>query len=229
MKVLVLAASFMVTMAFGAMAQEDRTISVIGRGSVEMVPDMAVISLGVQHQAEAAQEALALTSEAVSSILERLAAAGVEPRDIQTDTLSLQPVWARNNTSDKPPRVVGFSARNSLSIRVRDLSNLGGILDDVVGDGANTFNGLRFTVQDPAAALAEARASAVKDGMEKAAQLSEAAGVELGPVLTISEQGGVVRPQMMEMATARMASDVPVAEGEVSLSAQVSMVFSIAQ
>ena len=215
--------------AFGAAASEaERVITVTGRGSVEMAPDMATISLGVMEQAEEARAAMSATSEAVTAILERLEAVGIESRDVQTDNLSLQPVWSRSNTNNEPPQVVGFVARNTLSIRVRDLDTLGRTLDAVVQDGANTFNGLRFSVQDQKPAIAKARAAAVQDGIARATQLAEAAGVKLGPVQSISEQGGVVRPRMMEMADARMASDVPVAEGEVSLSAQVSMVFSIA-
>lgn len=212
----------------GAWAETERVITTTGRGTIDMVPDMATISLGVTHQAREAGTAMSAVSDAVRDVLTRLTAAGIAERDMQTDTLSLQPVWQRNNSnSDTPPRITGFVARNALSIRVRDLDNLGRILDDVVQDGANTFNGLRFSVQDPEPEIAKAREAAVKDAIAKAEQLARAAGVTLGPVQTISENGGNMRPQMMEMAAARMASDMPVAAGEVSLSAQVSMVFAI--
>lgn len=210
-------------------AEVQRVISVTGRGSVEMVPDMATISIGVQEQAQEAAEAMSAASRAVAAILTRLDAAGIAPRDVQTDNLSLQPVWSRSSTNNRDPRIIGFVARNTLTIRVRDLDILGATLDAVVQDGANTFNGLNFSVQDPEPAIARARAAAVKDAIARATQLADAAGVQLGPVQSISEQGGVVRPQMMEMAAARMASDVPVAQGEVSLATQVNMVFVIAE
>ena len=217
-----------VVTAVCASAEADRVISTSGVGVVEAAPDMATINLGVTHQARLAGDALEATSDGVRAILERLAAAGIEDRDMQTNELSVQPVWSRsNNNADTPPRITGFVARNSLSIRVRDLTILGSILDQVVDDGANTFNGLQFSMQDPEPVIAKARAEAVKDAMARAQQLADAAGVGLGPVQSISEGGGSIRPQMMEMASARMASDVAVASGEVSLSARVSMVFTI--
>ena len=209
-------------------ADDPRVITTTGSGVVDAVPDMAMISLGVTQEAAEAGAAMQAASEAVRAILDRLEAAGVAPRDVQTDNLSLQPVWLRTNDNATPPRITGFVARNSLNIRVRDLDLLGSVLDQVVQDGANTFNGLRFSLDDADPLVAEARAAAVQDAVTKAQQLAEAAGVSLGPILSISEQSGGPRPVMMEMASARMASDVPVAAGEVSLSAQVTIVFEIA-
>ena len=65
--------------------------------------------------------------------------------------------------------------------------------------------------------------------MARAEQLAAAAGVTLGAVRSISESGGRFRPEMMEMAAARVAADVPIAAGELSMTAQVSMVFEIAE
>ena len=210
--------------------EAQRVITTTGNGIVEAIPDMATISLGVTNEAREAGAALQATSDTVREILTRLEAAGIAPRDVQTNNLSLQPLWVRpNNNSNTPPRITGFVARNSLSVRVRDLEKLGGVLDQVVQDGANTFNGLRFSVDDPEPLMADARAAAVKDAINRAEQLARAAGVTLGPIQSISEHGGRAQPVMMEMASARMASDVPVAAGEVSLSAQVSIVFAIAE
>ena len=211
-----------------AWADETRIITTSGLGRVEAVPDIAMISLGVTHQAKEAGAAMEATSDAVRAVLERLKAAGIAPRDVQTNNISLQPLWLRsNNNAETPPRITGFVARTSLRIRVRDLSILGSVLDQVVQDGANTFDGLQFSVSEPEKLVAAARAEAVKDAMARAGQLAEAAGVTLGAIQSISEHSGAPRPQMMEMAAARVASDVPVAAGEVSLSAQVSMVFAI--
>jgi uncharacterized protein YggE len=161
-------------------------------------------------------------------VIARLETAGIAARDMQTQGLSLQPLWARqSNGPEAQPRITGYVARNGLIIRVRDLDSLGRILDEAVSDGANSFNGLQFGLQDTEASLADARAAAVKDAMTKARDLANAAGVTLGPVQTISETGGAPRPVMMEMASARMASDVPIAAGEVSLSVHVSMEFAI--
>ncbi|GIT86973.1 SIMPL domain-containing protein [Roseobacter sp. OBYS 0001] len=227
MKNLIVALVFVLGTVPAVWADADRVITTTGQGVVEAVPDMATINLGVTNEARLAGDALRLTSDAVAGVLAQLNEAGIAPRDMQTQGVSLQPVWNRRNPENETPRITGFVARNTLTIRVRDLDTLGGILDRVVQDGANTFNGLQFSIQDPEPAIAAARQDAVKDAIAKAEQLAEAAGVALGPVQSISESGGGGRPVMMEMASARMASDVPVAAGEVSLTARVSMVFEI--
>ncbi|MEP2640534.1 SIMPL domain-containing protein [Roseobacter sp.] len=209
-----------------AVAQDTRGITTTGVGSVDSLPDMATIRLGVTHQAADAARAMAATSEGVRAVLDRLQAAGVAPRDMQTDQLALQPVWSNSNTV--PRQITGFQARNTLTVRVRDMNALGGVLDLVVQGGANTFSGLSFGLQDPKPAQDAARAAAVEDAIDRARQLADAAGVSLGPVQSISEHGGGARPQMMEM-TARSVSDIPVAAGELTVSAQVTIVFAIVE
>lgn len=210
------------------MADTNRVISVNGTATLEAAPDMATITLGVTQEAPEANVALAATSQAVADVIVRLQSAGVAERDMQTRGLSLQPVWSnRRNSDNDPPQITGFVARNALVVRVRDLAALGMILDRSVQDGANSFDGLQFGLQDPEPLQAEARKAAVRDAMARAAQLAEAAGITLGPVQSISESGGTPRPMQMEMASARMSADVPIAAGEVGIGAQVSMVFLI--
>lgn len=213
--------------------EEPRRISVSGEGRVEAVPDMATIVLGVTQEAREAGAAMRATSQAAAKVHERLAGFGIQPRDIQTQRLTLNPIWSNQSPSASSPeraRITGFAASNAISVRVRDLDNLGAVLDAVIDAGANDFNGLTFSVQDPDTLIEEARANAVADAIARAGQLAAAAGVALGPVQSITEQG-MGRPQpmmMMEMAASR-GGDVPVAGGEVTLTVSVAMVFAIAE
>jgi uncharacterized protein YggE len=210
-----------------ASAAEDtaRTITVAAEGRVEAAPDMAVISLGVVNEAATAGKAMSATSAAAARVLDRLAGFAIDPRDIQTSQLTLNPVWTSDADGGRS-KITGFSATNALTVRVRDLDRLGEIMDAVIEDGANDFNGLSFAVAEPAPLIDAARARAVAEARSIAAQLAAGAGVGLGPVQSISEQGGgMPRPQMMEAFAARSA--VPVAAGEVTLSVTVSMVFAI--
>lgn len=228
---LIAAAVVVATMASAAVAATPyRQISVSGQGSVEAAPDMATISIGVTHQSDVAGDAMAQTSDAVIAMLERLEGMGVLPKDVQTQNLSLNPVWS-NKPSDQGNirQITGYVASNSLSVQVRDLSRLGTIMDAVITDGANDFNGLRFSIQDADPLMAQARAAAVKDAMDKAQQLSEAAGVSLGPVLKIDEGGRVSGPMPMMDAVRMSAEAMPIATGEVSVSATVQMIFAIAE
>lgn len=207
------------------------TIAVTGEGKVDMAPDMAMLSLGVTSQADTAAAALKANSDGLSGALDRLKAAGVEDRDIQTSGLSLHPN-IDYSSSGREPQVRGYTASNMLTVRLRDLSVLGQTLDAVVTEGANTLNGLSFGLQNPDEATDEARRRAVADAAHKAALYAEAAGVTLGRIVTISEQGNYGGPQPMVMAEARFAKDagsVPVASGEISIGATISVVYEIAQ
>ena len=212
-------------LAAGAMAAETGpTITVTGRGEVAAAPDMATITLGVTSQARTAAEAMDKTSAATAAILKELEAAGIAARDMQTSDLSLDPVWSNRASNGAAPRIEGFTARNTLRVRVRDLDRLGAVLDDVLRVGANSFQGLSFGLQQPEPLADQARAEAVADAQRKAALMAEAAGMALGPVLSISEAGGAAPvPVMMEAARAA----IPVAAGEVSQTATVTMVFAL--
>jgi len=203
-------------------------ITVQGRGTVEQAPDMAVISLGARFQAFTAKEAMSEVTKRTQAALDIMERLGVEPRDMQTGSLYLNPVWEHGNNRIDVARIKGYEAGNQMRVRIRDLSILGSALDEMVSDGVNAFNGLSFALQDPSQAMDEARRKAVADAVSKAKLYAEAAGVELGQVLSISE-GGISVPQPRFMARAEMAMDsgVPVAAGELSTQATVSIVFNI--
>src|SRR5690554_1563674 len=209
-------------MAHGALAQAEsapRSITVTAEGSVAAAPDMATIQLGVQEFADTAAEALAAANAAAAALLARAQEAGIAPRDVQTTGLHLNARWDHRPQDEGEPRIIGYEAGNMVTIRVRDLDSLGGLLDAAVSDGANTFNGLNFGFAEQGKLEDEARRRAAAEGLRKAQLYAEAAGVELGELRTLNEQGGhTPRPQMMMRAEMASDSDVPVAGGEVELS-----------
>lgn len=209
-----------------AAAQTARTLTVTGSGEVAAVPDMAVLTIGVSAEAPAAEGAVRQVSKALNTLLGQLATAQIAERDVQTSTLTLQPVYDQDRQSGVRTQR-GFLARSVLTVRVRDLAGLGGVLDAAVAGGATQFGGLRFDVSDPQPAEAQARAAAVADAARKAAQIADAAGVSLGAVQTITEQDFGGRPMGLEMTAARSAADVPVAAGEVVTRVQVTAVYAI--
>ncbi len=215
-------------LATGAWAQETAHITVMGEGRVAAPPDMATITLGVTAEAETAMAAMDQTSQDVAGLIARLEGAGIAGRDIQTSGLSLNPSWNHRSSEPGPPTISGYTASNNVTVRVRTLDSLGGVLDEVLEAGANTFNGLSFGLQDPQPQEDEARQLAVADARRKAELLAEAAGVSLGRIVTISEAGAVDQPQPMFRMEAGMASDaVPVAAGETSVTARVTIVWDI--
>lgn len=204
-----------------------RQIIVQGEGRVSAVPDMAVVNLGVQREAREASAAMQAASEAMSQVLARLAEVGVASEDIQTTRIGLDPRW-QHSDNGAPPRVTGYVATNDLSVRVRDLDDLGQLLDAIVSDGANTMNGLSFSVSDTQELEAEARKEAVQDARRRAETLADAAGANLGEVISLSEEvsgGGGPQP-MMEMAMSDRSS-VPMAAGEVDITVSVRVVYTL--
>jgi len=209
---------------------EGRTITVTAEGRAAAVPDMAHVSIGVVQEAEAAVDALAAMNTAAADVIALLQEAGIAPTDMQTGQLSLEPRYVYRENESEGPRITGFIATTTLDVRVRDLPLLGVVLDAAVQDGANRLGGVRFDLQDREPAMDEARRRAVAAARARAALFADAADVELGEVLSISEVIGRNGPRpMMEASFAMDRSAVPVAEGEVNLTAQVTMVYRIAE
>lgn len=224
-------------MVSAAQAQEMQAIPKIvvsGEGEATVSPDMALLSLAVVRQAKTAREALDANNEAMASVIKAMKEAGIEARDIQTSGLSINPqyVYPDERNGEKEPRITGYEVTNTLSLRVRDLTKLGEVIDQSVTLGVNQGGGITFTNDDPSATLKEARKRAVTDAMEKARTLAEAAGVELGDVLQISEQSFTPPPRPYAVKTMRMeaaADSVPIEAGENSYHVQVSVTFELKQ
>lgn len=199
-------------------------LTVTGEGQVAAAPDMATVTLGVTTQADTAQAAMQANSTELTRVMERLSGAGIAEADIQTTGLQLNPNWVQTEGATRS--IDGYTAENMLTVRVRQMDGLGGVLDAAVSDGANTLNGISFDLADPKPVMDEARKRAVEDALDRARQLAEAAGVTLGQIVSISEGGAVSVPGPMYRME---ASAVPVAGGEVTRNAQVTVVFDIGE
>jgi uncharacterized protein YggE len=218
----------MAVLASPVLAGDGRaTITVTGEGVVHAAPDMATLSMGVSTEGESAQAALGANSEQLAAVLARLKAAGIEDRDIQTSGLSLGPRYDYSS-SGEAPKTTGYVASNMVTVRVRALGSLGEVLDKAVADGANALNGVTFGLQDPNPSIDAARRLAIADALYRAKLYAEAAGVNLGKVVKIDEANGFSRPMPTEMAGFAKSADVPVAAGELDISATVTVIYEIA-
>ncbi|PJF07853.1 SIMPL domain-containing protein [Pseudorhodobacter sp. MZDSW-24AT] len=223
-----LVSSTALTAAFAQSGPSVPQITVTGEGTVDGVPDIASLSLGVTTLGDSAAAAMAANTEALNAVMARLKAAGIADRDMQTTNLSINPNWTGYDNGARQ-RIDGYTASNQLTVRIRDLDGLGGVLDAAIQDGANTLNGLSFGLSEPRPALDAARKAAVEDARARATLLVEAAGATLGKIVSITEGGGYAAPQPMFRQSADAAGAVPVAAGEVATSASVTIVFEINQ
>ena len=153
-------------MAQTAETQKTGIVSVTGEGVSHLAPDMAVVTLSVVRQDKTARAALDANKSAMTEVLAAIRRSGVETRDIQTSNFSIDPqyVYPRSN-DNKPtePQIVGYRVSNTLTACIRDVTSLGGILDEAVSLGVNQGGQIQFTNDDPSQALTEARKAAMLD------------------------------------------------------------------
>ncbi|MEM9364506.1 MAG: SIMPL domain-containing protein [Planctomycetota bacterium] len=207
-----------------------RTIRVMGTGTAAGVPDIAMVNLGVTTEDAQASAAVKSNSRVVSKLLQMLSLQGIEERDTQTKGFNVRPVYSRdNNRNRSAPQISGYSVSNQIRIRVRELDNLGRLLDELVAAGSNQISGISFDIDDPIKLQDAAKQAAVKDAMRVAKLYADAAGVRVGSLISLSESSSASQPPMpmARMAMAAEASAVPIAEGEKTITATIEAVFGI--
>jgi hypothetical protein len=214
--------------AFADGARMPRTISLSGHGEVRSAPDLAFVTSGVVSQGATAAEALAANTKAMTDIFAALKSAGIPEKDIQTSNFSVQPRYDFSN--NQAPKLVGYDVNNNVSVTLRKIADLGSLLDKLVQAGSNQINGVSFDVAKPEQAMDEARKLAAADAERKAKVYASAMGVELGPVMQVSE-GASFQPPMPMVRGVAMKADaappVPVAAGEQTLAVDVSVTWEI--
>lgn len=212
------------------------TITIEGHGEVAAAPDMAMINSGVTTQGATAREALDANTAAMAELIAELKAAGIGARDIQTSGFSVNPNYVYTDERDAngytlPPKINGYQVSNTVTVTVRQLDALGSILDKSVTVGANTINGVSFSVADPSELYNEARKAAFADAKAKADLYAAAAGTVVEDIVSISETQGYNQPVPVAMyARADMAASapVPVQGGELSFAINVNVQWDLA-
>ena len=210
---------------FSAQAAEriDKLVTVSGEGSASAVPDNAVIRLGVSSQGKTARAASDANAKEMTVVLAAIKDSGVADRDIQTTSLSLQPQYEPNKTG--APRLIGFQANNQVTVKIRDIANLPTVLDRAIAAGANEMSGIEFVVSEQTKLLDKARAAAIADAHRKAELYANAAGMKVGRVMSISEEGAAPQPRPYQAMRAGAAT--PIAPGEQMLRAVVTVSYEL--
>lgn len=208
-------------------------ISVSGTGTLNLSPDMAIISAGVQSKAKSAKTALADNNSKMAALFAELEKAGIAKKDIQTSNFNIYPeVVYPKRESNKPPKIVGYNVNNQVTVRIRKLETVGDVLTTLVSAGANNMSGLSFAVSNRKEKLDEARKAAIADARKKAELYASETGTTIKRLKSLNE-GGVSNPQpvMMRSAKMEMAADmaVPVAQGEMSISVTINTSWELAK
>jgi uncharacterized protein YggE len=208
--------------AAGGADEPREGITVTGVGRVESTPDEALFSLGVSTDGDTARAALTANSAAMRKVLAALDAASVDEKDVKTETVSVGPDYDDGKTQS------GYTARNSVSVRIRDLSQAGAVLDAASRAGATDINGPMLTRGNREELEAKALEDAVANARKRATALADAAGVQIGRVTAIVEgSSGGPGPWVMERAAADTAVAAPIRPGTEEIQASVTVTFAI--
>ena len=215
----------------GAALADGTTLSVTGNGTVLVESDLAIVTVGVQETSKDVLEAQSTVNEKIAAIKQALLDAGVEESEINTDSIN---IYANYDYSDNTEVIVGYTARNSLSVRTTDMDNVGSLIDAAFVAGANTLDNVQFTVLDDTQAREQALTMAVEDARRKADVLASAAGLQVASIERISEGGVSVYDSMRNYAADTvMAAEESGGAGTlvqaalVSVDATVSMEFEL--
>jgi hypothetical protein len=209
-----------------ALAADLRTIAMGGHGEVKAAPDQAQVNAGVTTNAATAAQALAANTTRMTGVFAALKKAGIAEKNVQTINFAVSPQYT-NGAGNERPRLTGYQVSNDVSVRLDDVGTLGTTLDALVTGGANQMNGISFSIRDTAAMLQKAREAAIADAKERAETYARAAGVTLGPIQSIGEGGSSGPVPMFKPMRMMAAAPVPVAAGEESVTADVSVVWEI--
>jgi uncharacterized protein YggE len=206
----------------GSAARAD--VIVTGTGKVVVVPDIAFITLAVVTDGDTASSALDANNVAMRRLFKLLADLGIDERDVQTSHFSISPKYRHPAGSE--PILIGYTVSNQITVTVRQLDEMGTVLDSLVKEGANRVSSVTFAVSDPEKAMDEARAKAMADAKRKADIYAKGGNVTLGPVVRITETDNA--PAMRwQYEAAALKPGVPLAHGEKELTVTVTVVYAI--
>ncbi len=208
---------------------QQQGIWVSGEGSVNVTPDIATIWLGIEAQAETVAEAQSQATAAMNEVMAALTDNGVDEDDIQTQYFSIEQVTRWDSNTDEEV-VVGYRVVNMVTAKIREIEETGPIIDAVATAGGDyiRINGVGFSVDDPTSSYEEAREEAMADARDKAEQLAELAGVELGRAFYITE--GTVYPPVIYRDMAMVEGggpSTPISPGELELTITVQVAYEI--
>lgn len=217
-------------------------VRVYGLGEAAGAPDVARTQLGVDVRAASAEQAVAESSQRMAAVIAALKQLGIPDADLRTSQYALsfepehpqpQPVAAPAQAAAKPQPPAAeakprghYRVTNTVTVTIRDLSKVGQVLQAAADADANSAYGINFDLDNDEALVVEARKRAIADAQHSAQELAKLTGVELGEVISITEEEPQTSGQPNTYALQSAAASVPVEEGEVTIRYGVQLVYA---
>ena len=202
----------------------ERTVTVAATSEVVADTDIAQISTGVVTEADTAKEALSRNNGVMTKLVDGLKASGIPARDIQTTTMNVEPRYTQPKDG-RPATINGYRVVNQVRLTVRDVKQLGDILDQAIALGANQIHSIGFDVSNAEVLRDQARKQAMENARRRAELYAQAAGAQLGAVLQIAEGGAEFAPVRSDRAVLR--ASVPIEPGTRRLEVSVQVTYEL--
>ena len=216
------------TLASVGALSDGTLLNVSAQAEARRVPDVATISAGVVTQAADGNTAMRQNAEQMAKVMAAIKAAGIAEKDIQTSGISLNPQY--RYVENEAPSITGYQATNTVSLKVRDITKLGKVLDSLAAQGANQINGPSFQIDQPEPVYDEARLAALKKAKDRAETFAKALDLKVRRIISISEGGGGgfrPVPMMAMSARGKAEMDTAVSPGETEVSVSLDVVFEL--
>jgi uncharacterized protein YggE len=206
-----------------------RTLSVSGEGKVSVTPDIALMYLSVITREPSINTAWDDNNAKTEAAIAAIQGQGVKAADIRSDFSLYQ--QEKYDQTGQPTGEIIYIVTHTLTVVLRDLTKVGDVLGAAQGAGVNSVGGITFALEDPTAAISQARALAVTNARTRAEEIAKGLGVKVGKVLTVNEYGGSV-PYPMDKINAYGiggggGSSVPIQVGTWEVSMTIGVVFEI--
>ena len=200
-----------------------RQVTVVGSGHVQGVPDTLTADVGIEFTAPDVTAAMNQTNDRQQAVVNALAGAGVDRKDISTTEVSLQPQYDSSGGT-----ITGYRADNSIRVKIHPADSASHVLAVIVGTGgdATRINSVSYSIADDSQLVKDARAHAFADAKDRAAQYAQLSGLGLGKVISISETAGATPPVPAPMRGG-MASSVPLEPGQQTVSFSVTAIWEL--
>src|ERR1700735_2116830 len=200
-----------------------RQVTVVGSGQVQGVPDTLTADVGIEFTAPDVTTAMNQTNDRQQAVINALAGAGVDRKDISTTEVSLQPQYDSSGGT-----ITGYRADNSIRVKIHPADSASHVLAVIVGTGgdATRINSVSYSIADDSQLLKDARARAFQDAKDRAEQYAQLSGLRLGKIISISEASGAA-PTAPPAPRGAMAANVPLEPGQQTVTFSVTAVWEL--
>jgi uncharacterized protein YggE len=202
---------------------EPRQVTVVGAGEVHGVPDTLTADVAMEFVAPDVSAALNQSSQRQQAVIDALVASGIDRTDISTTQVSVQPQFGADGAANT---ITGYRASNAIEVKIRDIGKASQTLTLMASTGgdATRINSVSYSIEDDSDLVRDARAAAFNDAKSRAQQYAELSGLDLGEVISISEESGSTPPRPMPRAAMEA---VPLEPGQQAVNFSVTVVWEL--